>query len=195
MKQGYGFEREIELWAINTLGQDKNVDFAKRSYRTATSGARGDGDVRMQSDKLPFRFIIECKHRKYSYGGEYAFRLDAQVIRHVLEEAERCKLPTQDRAVAAVTFAFKGARRNRIWFAFTPECWDVFNSNAVEVARWEKFIHKKTGGSDYLIVRRSALETDDGILPVANFPGIGSIIFAPISEVEECIRAIISAKA
>lgn len=194
-KMGYQLEREIELWSCKLLGQDPKADFFKRSYRTATSGAKGDGDVRVRSELMPFLVLVECKHHRRTYKGEAAFRLDEAVLKQVIEESVQSKEPHQDFSVPTVCFAFKGMMQDRLWFIFRrAEFEKLRDMHKLEMlplganSLLQPIEYKKTEKHSYLMIRRSDLLTGGISYSTANFPGYGELVFTPPFFLESILR-------
>lgn len=187
-KRGYQMEREIELFACKNLNQDPKADFFKRSYRTATSGTHNDGDVRIRSANMPFMIAVECKHRTLQYKGDYAFRLDKEVLEHIIAEAKNTKEPTHEFSLPTVCFAFKRAVRGRVWFIFP----------FVDLLRWIDLKdmdlpvidleYKKTEKHEYVMITRNQLCKEDRDIYSGHFPGMGNLIFVSQKYVGERLK-------
>ena len=196
MKLGYAFEREIELFACRCLGQDPRKEFSHRSYRTATSGTHGDGDVKIRHHEMPFLLLVECKHRKYFYGGDFAFRLDRIVLEHICDEAQGSKEPQHEFSVPAVCFAFKRATKNRVWFVIPQSSyWRMLRAagKPIPVLADLSLLHKKGEKQDYIIIRRSDVEIllVGGAFQfpiVEGIPDRGRLCIVPMSEVESVLK-------
>ena len=145
---------------------------------------------------MPFLFLVECKHRKYFYAGEYALRLDRQVLEHICEEAEGSKEADQKFAVPAVCFAFKRASKNRVWFIIPyVQLWGMLLEAGLPTPLLTEIspLHKKGKKQDYFVIKRSDVDALHlgGLFhfPIAEgIPDRGKLCIIPINEVEAILR-------